>query len=73
MKFRKEVTTTSTPKAKSRKKQYKRSCDICGKECKGAMGLGIHKAKSHQTDYLGPISPVAHQSKETRIPVTSTQ
>lgn len=31
-----------------KKHQFKKECEWCGKMCKGAIGLGIHKAHCNQ-------------------------
>ena len=46
---RKDVRTEVKEKrVKPHKKhQFKKSCDVCGKMCKGIQGVGIHKATVH--------------------------
>ena len=35
------------PRKMHKKHMHKLTCDICGRECKGKMGLGVHKAIKH--------------------------
>ena len=62
-----KVTTKSTPK-KSYKKQYMKTCEDCGRKCKGNIGLANHKCVK-KDEFAGPFE--AHQ-KPQRIPVTTS-
>lgn len=68
-----KVTTKSTPLVpkgrtkKSYKKQYVKTCQDCGRKCKGNIGLANHKCIK-KDEFAGPYE--AHQ-KPQRIPVTA--
>lgn len=65
-----KVTTNSTPK-KSYNKQYMKTCEDCGRKCKGNIGLANHKCikKEIKDEFTGPYQP---QQKPQNIPVTTT-
>ena len=45
----KQEAASGAPKVRKHKKhQYQKDCPTCHKQCRGAQGLGIHKAKAHK-------------------------
>lgn len=44
---------TQPVKVKHKKHQHKKTCDECGRICRGAVGLGIHRATKH--GYVGRV------------------
>lgn len=45
-----KTATTLTPRKVHKKHNFKKACDVCGRVCRGNIGLGIHKAKKHNLD-----------------------
>lgn len=40
-------TAKAVPEKKNRRRGNKRTCEKCGRSCKGTIGLGLHKRKVH--------------------------
>jgi len=45
------VQPTVVAEKKRKKHAFKKSCEVCGKEFKGLIGIGIHRSKMH------PLAP----------------
>lgn len=39
-------------KAHRNKHMHKKICEVCGQECRGNVGIGIHMAKAHKPGLL---------------------